>query len=207
MLPYTALAVDYFSYSAVSVIVDADLTLKLLTNTVFHKRYPETCGQQEAERLSLPVAEVTGKAGDAGIDIIGIIAQNVGETRKDYPFVAQCKSSKQKVSVQLLREFEGVLGRENPGTIGMYFSYTGFSVNSMEHCITSVYPIALWTISSDHVKVWQNPKLARLHLSIRTLASSQLELNPTSRSTAVTGDLLRVVENTFPETSCDEPIR
>lgn len=31
MLPYTALAVDYFSYSAVSVIVDADLTLKLLT--------------------------------------------------------------------------------------------------------------------------------------------------------------------------------
>ena len=40
-------------------------------------------------------------------------------------FTSQCKSSRAKVPVQLIREFEGVLGRENSGVVGFFFSPSG----------------------------------------------------------------------------------
>ncbi|CAG8485013.1 11281_t:CDS:2, partial [Ambispora gerdemannii] len=48
---------------------------------------------------------------DGGIDIKGEVAV--------IPFVTQCKNHEEKVGVDVVREFEGVLVRESQNTIGI----------------------------------------------------------------------------------------
>merc|ERR1719326_2340205 len=143
------------------------------------KEYEEHC-QSVLIRMGA-TAHVVGKACDGGIDIIGHLTETKTGGAEQINLVAQCKSSRAKVPVQLIREFEGVLGRENSGVVGFFFSPSGFSQNSLNHGISSKFPLALCTTRGEFTKIWQNPVLRKMAVSLRPPARAALTLCPSSR--------------------------
>lgn len=65
----------------------------------------------------------TGGAGDGGIDFRGTWKPN--NAVKPVPVVGQCKALSERVGVQVIRELEGTLCREDPGHVGVVVSEKG----------------------------------------------------------------------------------
>ncbi|GJQ13746.1 hypothetical protein GpartN1_g5537.t1 [Galdieria partita] len=83
----------------------------------------------------------TGKAGDGGVDFRG--TWNPNNSLNPIPVVGQCKALSEKVGVQVIRELEGTLCREEPGCLGVLVSEKGFSLVSRRSCYSSKFPIIL----------------------------------------------------------------
>ncbi|EGD75388.1 hypothetical protein PTSG_06465 [Salpingoeca rosetta] len=159
--------------------------------------FEQLCGDM-LEEMGASISLVGGRS-DGGIDISGSFPASmmrdqarhqqqqqavVDQANTILDFVAQCKSSKRKVGVQLLREFEGVLARQRPGTIGLYFVSQGYTIGATNHAATSRHPLALWTVTDGLAKVWQNPALRKRRLRLRPPQTVIMSFCPSARTRA-----------------------
>jgi hypothetical protein len=83
----------------------------------------------------------TGGVGDGGIDFRG--TWKPSKAIEPVPVVGQCKALSGKVGVHVIREMEGILCREEPGTFGVVVSEKGFSLISRKGCKSSKFPLLL----------------------------------------------------------------
>ncbi|KAJ2742352.1 hypothetical protein GGI20_004557 [Coemansia sp. BCRC 34301] len=91
--------------------------------------------------------ERTGGAGDNGVDFRGPWAL---PDQQQFYLVGQCKYyERKKIGPSVIREWEGVMSRQELDTLGIVAASSGFTPNCIQATLSSVYPIALVTIDGD----------------------------------------------------------
>ncbi|KAJ2371834.1 hypothetical protein IW150_004409, partial [Coemansia sp. RSA 2607] len=90
--------------------------------------------------------ERTGGASDQGIDMRG------KWQLPDHPafyMVGQCKHyGRKRIGPSVIREWEGVMSRQMPDTLGLVAASSGFTRGAVDAARSSVFPIALATIQA-----------------------------------------------------------
>ncbi|KAJ2244338.1 hypothetical protein GGI13_006259 [Coemansia sp. RSA 455] len=105
--------------------------------------------------------ERTGGAGDNGVDFRG--PWTLPEQQRFY-LVGQCKYyERKKIGPSVIREWEGVMSRQELDTLGVVAASSGFTSSCIQAALSSIYPIALVTIDGGH----QSNRYTNIEESIR----------------------------------------
>eukprot|EP00055_Hartaetosiga_balthica_P015094 m.86971 g.86971 ORF g.86971 m.86971 type:complete len:179 (+) comp8778_c0_seq1:331-867(+) len=116
---------------------------------------------------------VQGQTGDGGIDIIGLL--------NNCKIIVQCKKTDKRVGVNVVRELEGTLLREESSTIGIVCSSVGFSKGAKELVVSSKFPLMLWTVAeSGSFKSWANPRFHKLGVRLQPQKRKRLVIQNVS---------------------------
>ncbi|KAJ2541514.1 hypothetical protein EV175_006138, partial [Coemansia sp. RSA 1933] len=68
--------------------------------------------------------------------------------------VGQCKYYERKrIGPSIIREWEGVMSRQDYDTVGVVVASSGFTTESAQVALSSVYPIALVTLAADAMAI------------------------------------------------------
>jgi len=86
------------------------------------------------------VLDVSGAAGDGGIDLLG---KWHFPLRRIVPVVVQCKSHSRELSPQSVHEFDSVLTKRGRGSLGILVSDRGFSVEGERQGLRCASPLCL----------------------------------------------------------------
>ncbi|KAJ2685067.1 hypothetical protein H4218_003129 [Coemansia sp. IMI 209128] len=88
--------------------------------------------------------ERTGGAGDNGVDFRG--PWTLPDQQQFY-LVGQCKYyERKKIGPSVIREWEGVMSRQELDTLGVVAASSGFTPACIQEALSSIYPIALVAI-------------------------------------------------------------
>ncbi|KAJ2736303.1 hypothetical protein IW152_000863 [Coemansia sp. BCRC 34962] len=88
--------------------------------------------------------ERTGGAGDHGVDFRG--PWTLPDQQQFY-LVGQCKYyERKKIGPSVIREWEGVMSRQELDTLGIVVASSGFTPSCIQEALSSIYPIALVAI-------------------------------------------------------------
>ncbi|KAJ2896532.1 hypothetical protein GGI21_005036, partial [Coemansia aciculifera] len=91
--------------------------------------------------------ERTGGAGDNGIDFRGLWTL---PGQQQFYLVGQCKYyERKKIGPSVIREWEGVMSRQELDTLGIVAASSGFTPSCIQATLSSIYPIALVTIEGE----------------------------------------------------------
>ncbi|OMJ29110.1 hypothetical protein AYI69_g1391 [Smittium culicis] len=91
-----------------------------------------------------------GGANDLGIDFSGFWKLDPLSNNNIY-LVGQCKNYSSTLGPAIIREFEGVMSRQNENdTVGILSCPNGFSAKAIETAMSSKYPLSLLTIRFNH---------------------------------------------------------
>lgn len=96
--------------------------------------------------------------GDKGIDFKGTFTVDA-----EVPIIGQCKRLKKPLSVDSIRELEGVLSHY-PQFIGLFVSHSGYSKDAVRHAQQSHTPFILSIIRDNAITYWVMNQKARLLL-------------------------------------------
>ncbi|KAJ2715559.1 hypothetical protein H4R19_001141 [Coemansia spiralis] len=97
-------------------------------------------------RLGAQLQRVGG-AHDNGVDLCGSWALP-GHPR--FHMVGQCKHYvRKKIGPSIVREWEGVMSRQETDTLGVIAASSGFTPSSIDAALSSVYPIAMVTVQTS----------------------------------------------------------
>ncbi|DAZ94516.1 TPA: hypothetical protein N0F65_011869 [Lagenidium giganteum] len=94
----------------------------------------------------------------------------------DLQVVTQCKHEQKPVSVQHMREFQGVLSLLPPGTVGIFASSSGYSLYAQRHFLRMQRPAILCTLYDEciHAFLLNDPAQSLLpKLSVGTMFIDQ----------------------------------
>jgi hypothetical protein len=92
----------------------------------------------------------SGGPGDKGIDFKGTFTVD-----SQIPIIGQCKRLKKPLSVEIVREFEGVLSHYVSNKfVGLFVSFSGYSQEAVKHAQQSLYPIILSIIRNGAIQYW-----------------------------------------------------
>ncbi|KAJ2763124.1 hypothetical protein IWQ56_004899 [Coemansia nantahalensis] len=85
-----------------------------------------------------------GGAHDNGVDLRGSWAL---PGRPRFHMVGQCKHyGRKKIGPAVVREWEGVMSRQDTDTLGVIAASSGFTSSSVDAALSSAYPIAMVTV-------------------------------------------------------------
>jgi hypothetical protein len=98
----------------------------------------EIATERAFQRLGM-IVNRTGQAFDRGVDLRGRWTF-IGRT---VPLVAQCKIERRPIGAKYLREFQGTLMGEDPGTLGLFVSHSTYSIEAHLHLTRCIQPIVL----------------------------------------------------------------
>ncbi|KAJ2335422.1 hypothetical protein GGI00_001367 [Coemansia sp. RSA 2681] len=105
--------------------------------------------------------ERTGGAGDNGVDFRGPWAL---PDQQQFYLVGQCKYyERKKIGPSAIREWEGVMSRQELDTLGVVAASSGFTPSCIQAALSSIYPIALVTIDGEN----HSSRCANIEESIR----------------------------------------
>ncbi|KAJ2785582.1 hypothetical protein GGI15_001855 [Coemansia interrupta] len=91
--------------------------------------------------------ERIGGASDQGIDFRGKWKL---PSHPPFYMVGQCKHyERKKIGPSVVREWEGVMSRQEPDTLGLVAATSGFTRSGISAALSSAFPIALATIQQD----------------------------------------------------------
>ncbi|KAJ1721219.1 hypothetical protein LPJ53_004240 [Coemansia erecta] len=91
--------------------------------------------------------ERIGGASDQGIDFRG---KWTLPSQPAFYVVGQCKHyERKKIGPSVIREWEGVMSRQEPDSLGVVAATSGFTRSAVDEALSSAFPIALATIQSD----------------------------------------------------------
>ncbi|KAJ2000786.1 hypothetical protein GGI04_004009, partial [Coemansia thaxteri] len=89
----------------------------------------------------------TGGAHDNGVDFRGSWAL---PSQPLFYMVGQCKYyERKKIGPSVIREWEGVMSRQELDTLGVVVASSGFTSSCVQATLSSIYPIALVTIDGE----------------------------------------------------------
>ncbi|OLY85467.1 hypothetical protein AYI68_g337 [Smittium mucronatum] len=95
----------------------------------------------------------SGGACDAGIDYSGPWILDP-DSNINIHLIGQCKNYSSAIGPSVVREFEGVMSRQNiDDTVGVLNSPFGFSRKAIEAAMSSKYPLSLMTIKNAPQKI------------------------------------------------------
>ncbi|KAJ2393931.1 hypothetical protein GGI23_004888 [Coemansia sp. RSA 2559] len=101
-------------------------------------------------RLGAQVERVGG-AGDQGVDFRGPWSL---PNHERFYVVGQCKHYERKrIGPSVIREWEGVMSRQDYDTVGVVVASSGFTAESAQVALSSMYPMALVTLAAEDIKV------------------------------------------------------
>ncbi|KAJ2307351.1 hypothetical protein H4R23_003961 [Coemansia sp. Cherry 401B] len=90
--------------------------------------------------------ERVGGASDNGIDFYGRWAL---PNHSEFFVAGQCKHyERKKIGPSVIREWEGVMSRQDTDTLGVVVATSGFTTGGVHAALSSAYPIALVTMAS-----------------------------------------------------------
>ncbi|KAJ2083859.1 hypothetical protein H4R24_000511 [Coemansia sp. RSA 988] len=101
-----------------------------------------------------------GGASDKGIDFNG--SWKLPDHKRFY-IVGQCKHyERKKIGPSVIREWEGVMSRQEIDTLGLVAATSGFTTSGIYAALSSKYPVALVTLTNAE----KNDRLPGKHNSI-----------------------------------------
>ncbi|KAJ2592274.1 hypothetical protein IWW49_001121 [Coemansia sp. RSA 1797] len=102
--------------------------------------------------------ERVGGASDHGIDFCGLWKL---PSHREFYVVGQCKHyERKKIGPSILREWEGVMSRQELDTLGIVVATSGFTPSGIHAALSSAYPVALVTMASPLKRVEHEPPYA-----------------------------------------------
>ncbi|KAJ2611157.1 hypothetical protein H4S08_003297 [Coemansia sp. RSA 1365] len=102
-----------------------------------------------------------GGASDNGIDFSG--SWKLPDHKRFY-LVGQCKHyERKKIGPSIIREWEGVMSRQEIDTLGLVAATSGFTTSGIYAALSSKYPVALVTLANTE----KTSRLPDKHNSIR----------------------------------------
>ncbi|KAJ1933798.1 hypothetical protein FBU59_005910 [Linderina macrospora] len=109
--------------------------------------------------------ERIGGANDQGIDFRGPWTL---PNQPQFYVVGQCKYyERKKLGPSIIREWEGVMSRQEPDTLGVIAASSGFTTKGVRTALSSEYPMALVTLNSEVPIVGEGAATEGVGLDVR----------------------------------------